>query len=239
METFAAAILAGGASRRMGTPKALLPFSPTEKKDGVEQQNEVIAAPLIAHIADVLRPLFRSVVVITSSPQIAAACDLPQVEDRFSGKGPMAGIHAALSHFNARDDFSNANPNASVNTSANANPAASKKGSSQTPVFCVACDMPHLRADFIAYLLEQWRDCDAVVPRLGVYDEPLHALYGSACLPRIERELERDHVGPIDNIFRDLRVRWVEESEARRFDPDLRLFDNWNTPDDVKKSRGQ
>lgn len=207
---FTAAILAGGASRRMGTPKALLPFwSDNQEHDASPQAHGV---PLVAHIAHILRPLFGSVVVVTSSPAIADAAGLPQVEDVFAGKGPLAGIHAALGYFN---DFSS------------------------EPVFCVACDMPHLNVDFIAYLLEQWADCDAVVPRRGVYDEPLHAIYGQSCLPAIERELGREHVGPIDNIFHDLRVTWVDENEARRFDAELRLFDNWNTPDDVKKSRGQ
>lgn len=227
MQTFAAAILAGGASRRMGTPKALMPFSEFGNSSSKAPEDKAPASkPLIAHVADVLRPLFGSVVVVTSSQEFADACGLPAVGDKFQGKGPMAGIHAALAHFNTQGET--AKEGESID-----------RAPSGTPVFCVACDMPHLNAAFISYLLEQWSDCDAVVPRIGAYDEPLHAIYGAACLPVIERELAREHVGPVDNIFGDLRVRFVGEEEARRFDPALRLFDNWNTPDDVKKSRGQ
>jgi molybdopterin-guanine dinucleotide biosynthesis protein A len=184
-----AAIIAGGASRRMGRTKALL---------------EVAGRPLIARVAEVVRAALPQLFVVTSSPEIAAAADAPAVPDIFPGQGPLAGIHAALRHAGA-------------------------------PVFCCACDMPHLNAAFIRFLCERLDDYDAVVPRAGVYDEPLHAIYAPACLPAIEAELQ-GRVGPVDNIFKGLRVLFVGADEARRFDAELRMFDNWNTPDEVKKS---
>ncbi len=81
-----AAILAGGKSSRMGRDKALLPFG-----------NQT----LIAHIAQTLRPVFAEIVVVTSNLEIARAADLPSVADQFSGRGPLAGVHAALLHFDA------------------------------------------------------------------------------------------------------------------------------------------
>ena len=81
-----AAILAGGRSSRMGRDKALLPFN-----------NQ----PLVAHIAQILAPIFDEVIVVTTNPQIAEAADLPAVADTFLARGPLGGIHAALSHFGA------------------------------------------------------------------------------------------------------------------------------------------
>ena len=81
-----AAILAGGQSSRMGRDKALIPFN---------------GAPLIAHIAQILAPIFPKIIVVTANPQIAAAADLFAVADTFAGRGPLGGIHAALSHFQA------------------------------------------------------------------------------------------------------------------------------------------
>ena len=183
----------------MGTSKALI---------------EVEGQPLIARVAGVLGEVFSEIVVITSSSEIADAASKPgapslaAIADTVTGKGPLAGISAALHHFNR-------------------------------PVFCVACDMPHLRADFIRYMIEQGEGFDAVVPRVGAYDEPLHALYLPSCLDAIDAELSKSHVGPVDNVFKALRVRFIDESEARTFAPNLRMFDNWNTPEDIKKSEAQ
>jgi molybdopterin-guanine dinucleotide biosynthesis protein A len=186
----AAAIIAGGVSRRMGTSKALL---------------QVDGQPLIARIAAILRPMFSELVVVTPSTEIAQAAGAPAIPDAFPGKGPLAGIHAALRHLGR-------------------------------PVFCCACDMPSLNVAFIRYLCDRLDDYDAVVPRLGAYDEPLHAVYAPSCLPAIESELQHGHIGPVDNIYGHLRVLFIDAEDARRFDPNLRMFENWNTPDDVKKS---
>ncbi len=79
-----AAIIAGGASRRMGQNKALLEF---------EYQ------PLIARVAGVLRELFSEIILVTCDAKIARAANLPPIPDIYENKGPLGGIHAALSHF--------------------------------------------------------------------------------------------------------------------------------------------
>lgn len=79
-----AAILAGGKSSRMGREKALLPFD-----------NQ----PLIARAASVLRPIFPRLCVVTSRPEVARAAGCEAIADGFPGRGPLAGIHAALSYF--------------------------------------------------------------------------------------------------------------------------------------------
>lgn len=81
-----AAIVAGGKSSRMGRDKALLSW-----------ENR----PLVAHIAQILRPIFFDLVIVTSNAEIAEAAQLPALADRYVGRGPLAGIHAALQHFGA------------------------------------------------------------------------------------------------------------------------------------------
>jgi molybdopterin-guanine dinucleotide biosynthesis protein A len=81
-----AAIIAGGASRRMGSCKALLDFQ---------------GQPLIAHVAGVLRPLFKDVVIVSADEAVARAARLPAIPDIFSGKGPLGGVHAALEYSGA------------------------------------------------------------------------------------------------------------------------------------------
>ena len=79
-----AAIIAGGASRRMGFPKALLQL------DGEF---------LIARVARVLAPLFPEVIVVARDESLARATNLVAIPDVFPNKGPLGGVHAALSYF--------------------------------------------------------------------------------------------------------------------------------------------
>lgn len=72
-------ILAGGQSRRMGAPKALL---------------EIRGLPMVRWLAERLGPECESVMVSAGEPALAAG--LPRVPDRFAGAGPLAGILAGL-----------------------------------------------------------------------------------------------------------------------------------------------
>lgn len=72
-------ILAGGGSRRMGSPKALL---------------EVEGLPMVLWLARRLGDACGSVLVSTGDA--ALACGLPAVGDRFPGAGPLAGVEAGL-----------------------------------------------------------------------------------------------------------------------------------------------
>ena len=76
-------ILAGGASQRFGSNKALAMLG--EK-------------PLIAHVTDRLRPQTSGTIAInTNSRQEFAVWEAPTVSDEtWQGQGPLAGIFAAL-----------------------------------------------------------------------------------------------------------------------------------------------
>jgi molybdenum cofactor guanylyltransferase len=77
---------AGGSSRRMGQPKALLPMPGT-------------ATPLIRHIAARLLPLAADLLVIANDPAIAAALNpLPArwLPDAYPDTGPLGGLATGL-----------------------------------------------------------------------------------------------------------------------------------------------
>ncbi len=80
-EAIGAIILAGGASRRMGRNKALLPW------DG---------RPLIAHIAAQLRRCTDDVVISTNDPTAYAFLAARMVPDRQPGAGPLMGLASCL-----------------------------------------------------------------------------------------------------------------------------------------------
>jgi molybdopterin-guanine dinucleotide biosynthesis protein A len=98
--------------------------------------------------------------------------------------------------------------------------------------FFVACDMPHLNRELIHHMVEVRYDFDAVVPRTQAGTEALHALYGKGCLPQIKRLIDSSQYQTL-RFFPKVSVRYVDENEIRRFDPQLESFFNINKPDAV------
>ncbi len=168
--------------------------------------------PLIAHIArrlEILHPQQR--VVVSNDPELETAAKLPEgtmfVADAFPDTGTLGGIATGLIH---------------------------------TPEWAavVACDLPLVSGRLFAALAEiategdggmdRW---DAVVPLVGGYEEPLHALYHWRCLPAIKERLAQGQRRVI-SFMPDVRTRYVDEEELRKVDPELRSFMNVNTPEE-------
>ncbi|MDH5297421.1 MAG: molybdenum cofactor guanylyltransferase [Desulfobulbaceae bacterium] len=77
----AGVILAGGASSRFGSNKALAAYQ---------------GRPLISHAAAAMEELFASCLLVTNTPETYRFLGWAMTSDRFRGAGPLAGIHAAL-----------------------------------------------------------------------------------------------------------------------------------------------
>jgi len=180
-------ILAGGKSLRYGRNKALV------KIDGI---------PLIERVINVMRSLFRHLILITNTPDEYSYLKLPMHEDLIKGLGPLGGIFTALMTIKNQAGF------------------------------FVACDMPHLNRELIHHMVEVRYDFDAVVPRTQAGTEALHALYGKGCLPQIKRLIDSSQYQTL-RFFPKVSVRYVDENEIRRFDPQLESFFNINKPDAV------
>jgi molybdenum cofactor guanylyltransferase len=146
MNSLGGILLAGGQSRRMGRDKALLPWN---------------GQPLIAHIADQMRPCVETLIVGANDAARYAFLGLRIVPDREPGQGPLMGLASCL--------------------------AASR----QELNLVVGCDMPWITPPLVAALLAQAADHDAVVPRSAAGPEPLCALYRQSCLPAAEALLAR------------------------------------------------
>jgi len=102
--------------------------------------------------------------------------------------------------------------------------------------FFVACDMPFLNSGLIRYLASVRQGFDVVVPTFSGKFEALHALYTQNCLPAIE-QLIHDGVYQTIQLFQSVSVRYVEEHEMRRFDPELKSFSNINKPEELRKMK--
>ena len=102
--------------------------------------------------------------------------------------------------------------------------------------FCnlvVACDMPFLNQALLRYMMQGSANFDVVVPRLGDKFEALHAVYSKGCLAPIEYLLKQDNLKIIE-LFKLVKVRYVETEEIDRFDPNHLSFFNINTEADLK-----
>jgi molybdopterin-guanine dinucleotide biosynthesis protein A len=174
-----AVVLAGGRNSRMGgLDKGRIPFR---------------GVPLALRTVRLLAGIFEEVVLVTNSAE--GYPGLPDgvllTGDLFSGRGPLAGIHAGLAR------------------------------SSRQAAFCVACDMPFLSAGLIRRLTDRFRelDCDVLLPRVGVLVEPLHALYHRRLLAAMERLLADGQGNSVRRLFAEARTEYLElpdTTEVRR-----------------------
>ena len=198
---------AGGDSRRMGQPKALLPVPPARSRP---------ARPLIMHVAARLQPLAPSQTLVVANAAVAdglcawqrtvpdddAPDDFTLLLDREPAAGPLGGLATGL----ARCDGWAA---------------------------LVACDMPlanpALFTELLAEIQEPPTRPDAVVPVVAGRAQPLHALYHRCCLPAIEARLNAGE-RRMDVFFADVHVRYVDEEQLRSIEPTLQSFTNVNTP---------
>jgi len=154
-------------------------------------------------------------VLVTLGDEFGAFAELGSrgvrlVEDEIPGSGPLGGLVAGLAA--ARNDL----------------------------VVVVACDLPYLNAGLLRWLLSLASESDLVVPRRADGTlEMLHAVYRRSC-----RQVARDRLMAGRFRLSDLAesllttgrsVRFVEEGDLRREDPDLKSFFNLNTPDDLRQ----
>lgn len=163
---------------------------------------------LIERVMERLAPVASNLLIVTSRQQF----DLPTIPgaevliDVYPGSGPLGGIYTGL--------------------------LVSQTAQS----IVVACDMPFLNTELLRHMVELSRDFDAVVPRLanGMI-EPLHAIYSKSCLDKMKIRLENNQLG-ITPFLDEMRVRYIEEAECRRFDPELLTFFNINHQSDLEQA---
>jgi molybdopterin-guanine dinucleotide biosynthesis protein A len=128
------------------------------------------------------------------------------IADVYPGKGPLGGIYSGVCE------------------------------SSTDLNIVVACDMPFLNTDLLQHMLELAPGFDAVVPktRESLF-EPLHAIYSRNCLPVIKSHVELEMLS-IRAFLAEVKVRYVEEDECRRYDPTLLSFFNMNRQADYERA---
>lgn len=128
------------------------------------------------------------------------------VSDIYPGSGPLGGIYTGLRR--ARSFYN----------------------------LVVACDMPFLNRSLLRYMISVSGGSDIVIPRIGNFYEPLHAVYSKSCIAPAESLLEQGKLR-VAGLLDRVKVRYVERGEIDRFDPAHLSFFNINTKSDLAKAR--
>jgi molybdopterin-guanine dinucleotide biosynthesis protein A len=108
--------------------------------------------------------------------------------------------------------------------------------SSSSRVIVVGCDTPFLSVGLLKYMTRLSSTFDVVVPQIEKKVEPLCAVYSKSCVAPIQELLERNEL-QISKLFSTVKVKYVEEDETNRFDPEHLSFFNINNQDDLERAR--
>ena len=101
--------------------------------------------------------------------------------------------------------------------------------------FAAGCDMPFINIELIRFMLNDYKNYDAIVFQINAKFEPLLAVYSKRCIDVIKQQIEEDDL-TVSKIFHKVSTKIISQEEIERFDPHFYSFFNINTPDDYKKA---
>jgi molybdopterin-guanine dinucleotide biosynthesis protein A len=96
--------------------------------------------------------------------------------------------------------------------------------------------MPFLSIALLSYMAQMSPGFDITVPRTQKGVEPLCAVYSKNCLAPINSLLERNELR-ISKLFDMTKVKYIEEDEINKFDPEHLSFFNVNTQAELARAR--
>lgn len=158
---------------------------------------------MIEHVLDAVAGLGDETLVTTNNPDGYGYLGLPMLGDDEPGAGALPGLRTAL------------------------------RGANGDYMLIVACDMPFLNRELLAFIIDQRDGADVVVPKWDGRFQPTHALYRrEPCLAAVEDALANNRRRMI-GFYGDVRVREISAETVAKFDPIGRTFFNVNTPEDL------
>jgi molybdopterin-guanine dinucleotide biosynthesis protein A len=165
---------------------------------------------LLEHTVATVGALCAEVVAVLNDPEAWPELQARLVGDVYPDGGALGGIYSGLA------------------------------ACSHSYALVVACDMPLLSPALLGAMLARPREYDVLVPRSptpgaarnNLDVEPLHAVYGRACLGPMREALEGGR-RQIAAFFPAVRVAHMEPEEIARYDPHGRSFLNVNTAEQM------
>lgn len=185
-------VLAGGKSSRMGTDKAFL---------------ELEGRTLLSRMMNLVGGITSEVHIVGLRSKFEPFG--PVIEDLYPNRGPLGGIHAALS------------------------------ASGKDLNLILAVDLPLVEAAFLEYLIAKARAADVLVTvaRAGGGWQPLCAIYRRGFLDLADRALQEGR-NKIDPLFKGIPLEVIEESDLKAAGFSATMFQNLNTPAEFLAAKG-
>jgi molybdopterin-guanine dinucleotide biosynthesis protein A len=164
---------------------------------------QISGVRIIARTIKVLHELFDDIIIVTNTPEeFKGYKHYTLVPDEIKNVGPLGGIHAAM------------------------------KVAKNDAVFVFASDMPCISSEIVKKHIEFYnkRKCDAAIPRIKDFKEPLHAIYNKNIFGNLSTFLGGADKYSIMNFIKDLNVRYhnLEDLDEYR-----KAFMNINTPEEL------
>ena len=168
---------------------------------------EVGGRPIIEKSTELLSHLFSEIVIVTNTPHLFAHIRGYRITgDIYRGVGPLGGLHAAM------------------------------KATEADALFLVAGDMPFLSAALVKQLIESWKGsaCEALIPSHSGNIEPLHAIYATSLLERLEEFISSQKRYAIRDFLTLVQTEYIEMDIGNQ-----NPFVNINSPDDMEAIKGK
>jgi molybdopterin-guanine dinucleotide biosynthesis protein A len=159
--------------------------------------------PIILRIIAVLKEIFDEIIIVTNNPEEFedfSFCKI--VQDEIPGAGPLGGIHAAM------------------------------KNSTYDALFVFAGDMPFPDKGIILKMTDDYNnsECDALIPAVEEYIEPLHSIYRISLAGHLEAFLKTGISNAVRDYIKTLNVRYIKFARSENTE---KAFTNINSPSDI------
>jgi molybdopterin-guanine dinucleotide biosynthesis protein A len=183
---------------------AILAGGANKRFNGKTKANiQISGVRIIARTVKILHEIFDDIIIVTNTPEeFKGYKHFKMVPDEIKNVGPLGGIQAAL------------------------------KVASNDALFVFASDMPCISSELVRKHIEFYnkRRCDAAIPRINDFKEPLHAIYNKKIGEKLTEFLKGTNKYSIENFIKDLNVRYhnLDDTFENR-----RAFMNINTPQDL------
>lgn len=162
--------------------------------------------PVIEIILNQLASVFDDLVVVANASEKYEHLNVRVIPDIFTGVGPLGGLHAGL------------------------------KRAKSKYVFVLACDMPFISLEYIAYMQKTAAKYlpDAVLSCKGNWLEPFHALYSRDLIAEIETSINKGSYKVV-GVLKQRFIIKIAEEKVREYSPDLNIFINLNNKKDLRE----
>lgn len=171
---------------------------------GKTKANVVIEGiTIMSRIISAIDVFFLELIIVTNNPEEFmefSQCKI--IKDIYLKAGPLAGIHAAM------------------------------KSSSKDAVFVFAGDMPFPDKKIIAGQIYEFNKgkCDVLIPKIGQYIEPLHAIYRKSLLNDLETFISEKKNRAVRDFLAEIHVDYMHIPDTEQ---NKRAFTNINSPSDL------